>query len=77
METATITESGGSQVIHLPAGFRIAAPVVNVWRDGDRIVLEPPAAGARITAEFLESIRIDDPGFARPEQPPAPPIKEW
>lgn len=76
METATITESGGSQVIHLPAGFRIAAPVVNVWRDGDRVVMEP-AAAKDWPQGYFESFHVTDPNYGRLEQPPTPPTEEW
>jgi antitoxin VapB len=42
--TARVFWSGRSQAVRLPKEFRIASPLVHIYREGDRIVLEPPAA---------------------------------
>jgi virulence-associated protein VagC len=41
MKTATVTDEGECQSVHLPKGFHISTPTVGVRQEGDTIVLEP------------------------------------
>ena len=40
--TARVFWSGRSQAVRLPKEFRVTAAVLEIHREGDRIVLEPP-----------------------------------
>jgi antitoxin VapB len=33
--------NGGSQAVRLPREFRFAGDAVRIWREGDRVILEP------------------------------------
>jgi virulence-associated protein VagC len=74
MTITEIVETSHGQVVRLPEEFRFHATQVSIRREGDAVVLEPlkPAAWPEY---FFDTIRIDDPAFARPDQgatPPAP-----
>jgi antitoxin VapB len=74
MKTADIIETSQGQAVRLPDEFRFAGTTVSIRREGEAVILEPlkPAAWP---AGFFESIRVDDPAFARPDpdaMPPAP-----
>jgi virulence-associated protein VagC len=54
--------------------FQFDTPTVSIRRQGDAVILEP-VKSTQWPDHFFESIRIDDPGFVRPDQgsmPPAP-----
>lgn len=80
MTIAEIMHANGAQLVKLPEGFHFEGNVVSIRRDGAAVILEPavvaePVKPAAWPPGFFESIRIDDPAFARPEQgtiPPAP-----
>ena len=67
MKTTDIIETGQGQAVRLPDEFRFAVATVSIRREGEAVILEPlkPTAWP---AGFFESIRIDDPAFARPDQ---------
>jgi virulence-associated protein VagC len=74
MKTATVTDEGECQSVHLPKGFHISTPTVGVRQEGDTIVLEPLRPKIW-PADFFDSIHITDPAFSRPDQGRLPPIK--
>ena len=39
--TAAIFMNGGSQAVRLPREFRFAGDSVRIWREGERVILEP------------------------------------
>ncbi len=74
MKTTEIIRNNGVQAVKLPEGFQFEGDAVLIRREGEAVILEPIKTGGW-PAGFFESIRIDDPAFARPEQgktPPAP-----
>jgi virulence-associated protein VagC len=74
MKTAEIIETSQGQAVQLPDEFRFAAGPVSIRRVGEAVILEP-IKPATWPPGFFQSIRIDDPAFARPSQdsmPPAP-----
>jgi antitoxin VapB len=72
-KTVTILNTDQGQAIVLPHEFRIPSDRVAVRRAGDAVILEPVRA-SQWPAGFFESIRIDDPLFARPDQGALPPV---
>jgi antitoxin VapB len=77
MAMTKVFQSGNGQAVLLPHGFEFNSSEVAVRREGDAVILEPikPRGWPK---DFFESIRVDDPAFARPLQgmmPPAPEIK--
>ncbi len=82
-DTATVFTHGDGQAVRLPAGYRFDTDEVLIWRDGERVVLEPLPQRAR-SREDIEAMwaRIDalgDPDDPFPEPPPQTisPIKTW
>lgn len=76
MQTTEIVRANGTQVVKLPEGFQFQGNTVLIRREGEAVILEP-IKPATWPPGFFDSIRIDDPAFARPEQgpvPPAPPL---
>ena len=76
MTTTHVFQDGNTQLVRLPSGFEFAANEIAIRREGDAVILEP-IRSAVWPENFFESIRIDDPAFARPAQgnmPPAPDI---
>jgi antitoxin VapB len=73
MTTARLFTTGGSQAVRLPRAFRFEGTEVFIRKEGDCVVLEPKRKRTWPRG-FLRSIRITDPGFARPEQGALPPI---
>lgn len=75
MVTATVTNEGEHQTVHLPKGIHLPTETVSVRQEGDAVVLEPIKTG-KWSPGFFEAIRIDDPSFARPPQGELPPIRD-
>jgi virulence-associated protein VagC len=74
MKTTEVVSIEGRQAVKLPDEFRFADQVVAIRKEGDAVILEP-IRSTSWPPGFFESIRIDDPAFARPTQgetPPAP-----
>jgi len=67
MKTVEISKSNGVQSVNLPDGFHSDQDRVGIRREGEAVILEP-IKGATWPPAFFESIQIDDPAFARPEQ---------
>lgn len=74
MSTAKLFTSGGSQAVRLPKEFRFEGAEVSIRREGHAVVLEPIKKRTWPKGFFAE-IRIEDPGFARPEQGSLPAIR--
>ena len=81
METAEIIQIDGGQAVKLPNEIHFDGDFVSIRREGAIVILEP--IGPRDTlaaiwpADFFESIHIDDPSFARPEQGKMPPTPSF
>lgn len=75
MTTTHVFQHGDSQAVHLPPGFEFTSEEIAIRREGGTVILEPikPIAWP---ADFFESIRIDDPAFARPPQGNVPDAPE-
>lgn len=74
MPTTEIVRNNGTQTVKLPEGFQFQGDTVSIRREGEAVILEP-LKPTTWPPGFFDSIRIDDPAFARPEQglvPPAP-----
>lgn len=72
--TSTLFMNGRSQAVRLPKHLRLPGTEVSIRRLGNGVLIEPVTA-KRWPDGFLESIRIADPDFGRPEQgitPPSP-----
>jgi len=67
MKTVEILQTSDGQAVPLPEEFRFKTPTVSIRRDLDAVILEP-VKSAQWPANFFEAIRIDDPGFGRPDQ---------
>lgn len=54
--------NGRNQALRIPRDMELAATQVYVWRDGNRLVVEPlPATGLLATLKGLEPIEDDFP----------------
>jgi len=67
MKTAAIQNINAVQTVVLPREFRFEVNTVMIRKEGEAVILEPVKA-AHWPPGFFESIRIDDPAFARPDQ---------
>ena len=65
--------NGRSQAVRLPKDLRLPGKEVSIRRLGSGILIEPITESAW-PVDYFESIRIDDPGFDRPEQGALPEI---
>ncbi len=72
MTTAEIIDIAGGQAVKLPAEFHFDGAIVSIRREGNAVILEPVDSAELVPTTwpegFFESIRIDDPGFIRPDQ---------
>ncbi len=74
MKIVEIVETSQGQTVPLPDEFRFDVRSITIRRAGDAIILEP-LRPTDWPEGFFDSIYIDDPAFARPDQgamPPAP-----
>ena len=80
MSTAEIVSYSGGQAVMLPVEFQFNTSTVSIRRDGSAVILEPVKAEALKSRSwpegFFDSIRIDDPAFARPDQGRTPSAPE-
>ena len=74
MRTAKLFRSGGSQAVRIPKEFRLEGSEVYIEQEGDRVILIPKRKRSWPRG-FFRAIKIKDPGFKRPAQPPLPPIR--
>ncbi|MBA4137081.1 MAG: AbrB/MazE/SpoVT family DNA-binding domain-containing protein [Opitutus sp.] len=70
--TAKLFQNGSSQAVRLPRAFRLPGKEAMIWREGDRIILEP-LVRTKWPADFFRKIRIGDAKFGRPPQGELPP----
>jgi len=66
-QRAKLFKSGGSQAVRLPKDFRFEGEEILVFRQGDRVILEPLKRSWN--REFLE-LAGSAPNFPYPEEPP-------
>ena len=65
---AKLFQSGGSQAVRLPKEYRFEGQEeVEIYREGEKIILEP--ARRRWSEEFLQ-LAGSAPDFPYPEEPP-------
>jgi antitoxin VapB len=82
-DTAKIFTHGGSQAVRLPKAYRFDGSEVLIWRDGDKVVLEPLPKRARTQADldamWARIAALDDPDDPFPEPPPQTidPVRSW
>jgi virulence-associated protein VagC len=67
MKTATVIREGETQTVHLPRGYHLPTPTVQVRQEGDAIVLEPMKPRVW-PAGFFDEIHMTDPAFVRPDR---------
>jgi antitoxin VapB len=72
--TTSLFMNGRSQAVRLPKELRLPGKEVSIRRLGDGVLIEPITETAWPDGYF-EAIRIDDAGFARPEQGGSPKIR--
>ena len=65
---AKLFKSGGSQAVRLPKEFRFEGEEVLIYRQGNRVILEPSRKSW--SREFL-ALAGSAPDFPYPEEPPA------
>jgi antitoxin VapB len=82
-DTARLFTSGGSQAVRLPKAYRFEGSEVLIWRDGDRVVLQPLPKRVRTQADldamWARIAELDDPDDPFPEPPPQSidPVVSW
>ena len=73
-DTAKLFTSGGSQAVRLPKAYRFEGSEVMIWREGDKVILEPLPRKARSQADldamWARIEALDDPGDPFPDPPP-------
>jgi virulence-associated protein VagC len=67
MTAAEISRHNGIQSVNLPREFQFDVDAVSIRREGEAVILEP-VKPTSWPLGFFESIRVDDPGFERPDQ---------
>jgi antitoxin VapB len=72
-DTAKLFTSGGSQAVRLPKAYRFEGSEVLIWRDGDKVILEPLPKRIRTQADldamWARIAELDDPNDPFPEPP--------
>lgn len=59
--------NGGSQAVRVPKEFKFDSSEVEIWKEGE-VVLMRPVKKRAWPKGFFESIRINDPAFKRQPQ---------
>ena len=75
MATAKIFRSGGSQAVRLPKEFRFSGSEVEIFREGDRIILREPMQDQGLARAFELLTQLPD-DFEVPDDPP-PEERKW
>lgn len=70
--TAKLFKNGSSQAVRLPRAFRLPGKEAAIYREGDKIILEP-LVRTRWPRNFFKAIHIGDRAFGRPSQGDLPP----
>ena len=80
-EASTIREAklfrnNRSQAVRIPADFELPGDRVRLWREGDRLIVEPVAKpGRRGLLDLLGSWEpLDEPPLEDPDDPPTRPV---
>jgi len=71
-----VLETEHGQLVILPEEFRFESSKVAIRREGNAVILEP-LKPTEWPEGFFDRIRIDDPGFARPDQGRLPPAQSF
>lgn len=71
--TTTLFMNGRSQAVRLPKELRLPGKEVSIRRLGSGVLIEPVTA-TRWPDGYLDSIRVEDDTFARPDQGTPPPV---
>lgn len=64
--------NGGSQAVRVPKEFKFDSSEVEIWKEGE-VVLMRPVKRRAWPKGFFEAIRITDPAFKRQPQGKMPP----
>jgi antitoxin VapB len=70
MDTARLFQSGRSQAVRLPKEFRFDADQVEIFRQGQDIVLRPVPVNAAAIFDLLSSLPADFMADGREDSPP-------
>ena len=70
MTYARVFQSGNSQAVRLPKEFRLNAEQVEIFRQGDDIVLRQTPANAAIVFDLLADLPADFLAEGRDDTPP-------
>lgn len=74
MQTARVFQSGNSQAVRLPKAFRFKSTEVDIYRDGDTVVLREKPKRARNIVDVL--MDLPDDIFDEPRDDPPPQERE-
>ena len=76
-KTARLFANGASQAVRLPKEFRMEGTEVRIWKEGERVVLEPLKTSFSWDewADALTKLAGDDFMHEGRQQPPMPPQK--
>ncbi len=71
-KTATLFMNGGSQAVRLPKEFRFGGDAVRIWKEGNRVILEPLQKSSWPAGYWkrLHSLGPVSPDFEPPEPLP-------
>jgi antitoxin VapB len=70
MTYARVFQSGNSQAVRLPKEFRFDANQVEIFRQGNDIVLRPVPVNASVVFDLLSSLPADFMADGREDSPP-------
>ena len=70
MTYARVFQSGNSQAVRLPKEFRLNVDQVEIFRQGDDIVLRQPPANAAAVFDLLAQLPADFMADGRDDTPP-------
>jgi antitoxin VapB len=73
MATARVFKSGKGQAVQLPIGFRVNCKELEIWRNGDEIVLRKKGRGMERALQLLASLPSDMFPDGRNDDPPQRP----
>jgi len=60
-KTARLFTNGASQAVRLPKEFRMSGTEVRIWKEGNRVVMEPIETRGESLADVIERFRADCP----------------
>ena len=60
-KTARLFTNGASQAVRLPKEFRMSGTEVRIWKEGNRVVMEPVETRGESLADVIERFYADCP----------------